>query len=180
MEEPPRKNRTGLAAGIIGAVVVLAVLAIVLDLGPLADDELSSAEFLTQGDEICAQAHEDFLEIQGSTPRTADDAASQVEALIEVAEDERDKISELGQPAALDEGVADYLADRDKGIKILRDGLEAARDDDAEAYEEAQAKLASEQGKRRDAAHKLGFNKCSEPLVDPPELKRQARSPSGG
>ncbi|MDQ3729280.1 MAG: hypothetical protein M3355_06785 [Actinomycetota bacterium] len=180
MEEPPRTNRTGLAAGILAAVVLVAVLAIALDLGPFADDELSSAEFLSQGDEICAQAHDEFLEIQASTPRTADDAASQVEALIEVAEEEGAGLSDLDPPASLDESVADYLADRDKGIEILRDGLEAARADDAEAYEEAQAGLASEQKRRQNTAQKLGFNQCSKPLVEDSELERQAQPPSAG
>ncbi|MEJ7876065.1 MAG: hypothetical protein WKF62_05330 [Solirubrobacterales bacterium] len=180
MEEAPRTNRTGLAAGFVAAVVLFAVLAFALDLGPFADDELSSAEFLSQADEICAQAHDDFLEIQSSTPQTADDAGVQVEALIEVAEAERAGVSELDPPASLDGGVADYLADRDKGIEILRDGLEAARADDVEAYEDAQAKLASEQKRRQNTAQKLGFNQCSEPLVDDSELERQAQPPSGG
>ncbi len=180
MEEAPRTNRTGLVAAILAAVALLAVLAIVFDLGPFADDEPSSAEFLAQGDEICAQAHDEFLEIQGSTPRTADDAAAQVEALIEVAEEERTGLSELESPASLDQGVADYLADREMGIAILRDGLEAARGDDPDAYEEAQAELASEQKKRQDTAQKLGFNRCSEPLVENSELERQAQPPTGG
>ncbi len=179
MEEAPRTNRTGLAAGIIGAVLVLVMLAIVLDLGPFADDELSAAEFLAQGDEICKQAHDEFLDIQGSTPRTAADAESQVEALIEVAEEERDRILELGAPDALAEDIDAYIADREKGIKTLQAGLAAARDDDPSEYEEAQAELASQQAKRQEVAQKLGFNECSEPLVDEDELERQAQPPAG-
>ena len=180
MEEAPRTNRTGLAAGIIGVVVLLAVLAVVLDLGPFADDELSAAEFLSQGDEICKQAHDEFLDIQGSSPRTSDDAVAQVNALIEVAVKERDGILELDGPADLAEDVDGYIAEREKGIEILKDGLAAARDDDPAAYEEAQAQLASQQSERQDTAQKLGFNECSEPLVDETELERQAQPPADG
>jgi hypothetical protein len=180
MEEAPRTNRTGLAAGVIGAVVLLVVLAIVLDLGPFADDELSAAEFLAQGDEICKQAHDEFLDIQGSTPRTAADAEAQVEALIEVAEDERDGILDLGAPDSLAEDIDAYVSDREKGIKTLQAGLAAARDDDPIGYEEAQAELASQQKKRQEVAQEVGFNECSEPLVDEDELQRQAQPPTAG
>jgi hypothetical protein len=180
MEEAPRTNRTGLAAGILGGVVLLVLLAILLDLGPFADDELSAAEFLAQGDEICKQAHDEFLDIQGSTPRTAADAEAQVEALIEVASEERDRILDLGAPDSLAGDVDAYVANREKGIKTLQVGLAAARDDDPIGYEESQAELASQQIKRQEVAQKLGFNECSEPLVDEDELERQAQPPAGG
>ncbi len=180
MDSPPRTNRTGLAAGIIGALVLLAVLAIIFDLGPFADDDLSVAEFLAQGDDVCAQAHDEFLEIQDSTPRTAADAEEQVQALIEVAEEERDGLEGLNAPAELEDGLSDYLASRERGIRILQEGLGAARDDDAVAYETAQADLASEQAKRERIAQELGFNECSEPLVSEDELERQAQPPAPG
>ncbi|HYH60495.1 MAG TPA: hypothetical protein VD766_01380 [Solirubrobacterales bacterium] len=177
MDASPRTNRTGLAAGIIGVFIVLAVLAVVFDLGPFADDDLSVAEFIAQGDDVCAQAHDEFLEVQGSTPRTAADAEEQVQALIEVAEKERDSLEELGAPSELGEDLSSYLASRERGIGILQDGLEAARDDDAVAYEDAQAELASEQAKRERIAQEIGFNECSEPLVSDDELERQAQPP---
>jgi hypothetical protein len=180
VEEAPRTNRTGLAAGIIGAGVVLFALAILLDLGPFADDESSAAEFLAQGDEICEQAHEEFLEVQGPTPRTADDAEAQVEALIEIAEEEREAILDLGAPESLAEDLDAYIVEREEGIETLQDGLAAARDDDPIAYEAAQAKLASQQARRQKVAQKLGFKECSEPLVDEAELERQAQSPAAG
>lgn len=180
MEEGARGNRTGLAAGIIGTVLVLLGLAILLDLGPFAEDELSVPEFLARGDEICEQAHDEFREIQASSPRTAADAEAQVEALIEVAEEERDAILDLGAPPGLADDLDDYIADREQGIETLEDGLDAARADDPDAYENAQAKLASRQEARRRAARRLGFEECSEPLVDDAELERQAQPPADG
>ena len=180
MEGEPRSNRTGLAAGVIGLVVLLAVLAVLFDLGPFADDPPSAPEFLAQGDELCTKAHDEFLEIQRSAPRTADDAEEQVEALIEVAEEERDAIADLGAPSSLEDEVSAYLEDREEGIEVLQDGLEAARDDDPNAYEEAQARLASQQPKRQEAARDVGFSECSAPLVDKDELERQAQPPESG
>lgn len=179
METPPRTNLTGLAAAIIGAILVIAVLAIVFDFGPFAEEDSSAAEFLSQGDEICAQAHDEFLDIQDSIPRTAADAEAQVEALIEVAEEERDGLRDLNPPETLAEDVAEYIKGRESGIAILEDGLEAARSDDPDGYEEAQARLASQQARRQSEAQKLGFNKCSEPLVSEEELERQSQPPAG-
>jgi hypothetical protein len=179
VEEAPKTNRTGIAAGIIGLALVLAVAAIVFGLGPCADEELGATEFLAQGDEICKQAHDEFLEVQGSPPRTADDAEAQVEALIEVAEEEREAIEDLGAPASLAQDLDAYIAERDKGIETLKTGLEGARDDDPAAYEEAQAQLASQQARRQKLAQKIGFSECSKPLVDDAELERQAKPPAG-
>ncbi len=179
MEEVPRTNRTGLAAAIIGVVLVLTLVAMILDLGPFSDDELSAAEFLSQGDEICAQAHEEFLNVQGSAPRTAAEAEEQVDALIELAEEEHDGIEELNPPESLGAGVDDYLKEREDGIDILREGLAAARDDDPDAYEEAQVRLASQQAARQKTAERLGFSKCSDPLVSAEELERQSQPPAG-
>lgn len=177
MQEAPPTNRTGLAAAIAGAVAALFVVALVLDLGPFADEDLSAPEFLAQADGVCAQAHEDFLEVQSSVPRTPEDAADQVEALVQIAEDERDAIADLGAPEAVAEDLDNYLAERDRGIATLKEGLEAARADDPAAYERAQAKLAAEQRKRASLARELGLTECSQPLVSDAELERQSQLP---
>lgn len=177
MEDRLTTNRTAIAAAILGTIAVLVALAALLNLGPFADEDLGAADFLAQGDEICNQAHDDFLDFQASTPRTPQDAEALTESLIEVAEDERDEIRDLNPPASLAGGVADYLSDREKGIDILRDGLAAAQDGDAHGYELAQAKLASNQNDRQKTAEELGFSKCSQPLVGADELSRQAEPP---
>lgn len=178
MEESNGANRTALAAGVVGLVAVLIAVAALLDLGPFADDELSVAGFLAQGDEICTDAHDEFLELQSGTPRTAEDAEELTQALIDIAEEERDALESLDGPASLDEPVAAYLDERGRGIELLRDGLEAARDDDPEAYEETQSQLARGQVKREKVAKDIGFNECSQPLVEADELERQAEPPA--
>ena len=180
MDRTSRISRKGLVAAAATAILALAIIAFVFDLGPFAEGELSEAEFLARGDEICAQAHEEFLDIQGSTPRTAGDAEAQVEALIEVAEEERDALADLTPPASLASDLKRYVAARQEGIDVLREGLSAARRDEPSAYEAAQAKLASQQADRQRTARRLGFRECSEPLIGDEELERQAQPPTGG
>lgn len=180
MEERLRTNRTGIAAGILGAVALLVVIAIVFDLGPFDEDELSVPEFLSQADEICSKAHDEFLDIQKSAPRTADEAESISQALVEVAEEEAESIRALAEPATVTEPLNRYLTARERGIEILRTGIEAAKDEDPDAYEKAQAKLARSQPDRRRAAQEIGFNECSEPLVNSEELKRQGEQAGSG
>ena len=87
----------------VGALVlgVLVALAILLDLGPFADEALSEAEFVAQADEICAQAHADYEDAQGSPPRTANEAAGLTQKLIDVSDEELDRVSDLSAPASL-------------------------------------------------------------------------------
>jgi hypothetical protein len=158
--------------------VLLAILAL-LDLGPWADDELTVDEFISQGDEICSEAHDEFLDLQKSAPRTPSDAAELTGALIDVAEEERDAISDLREPDSLGDQVDRYLEARDRGIDVLREGLDAAEDADAGAYEARQAELASSQvDPRFEIAGEIGFKVCSKPLVGEGELRRQAESPT--
>jgi hypothetical protein len=99
--------------------------------------------------------------------------------LIEVAEEERDAISDLREPESLSDQVERYLEARDRGIDVMRDGLAAAEDADAQAYEELQAELASTQlDPRYEIAADLGFEECSKPLTDRAELEGDAEPPA--
>ena len=117
---------------------MLVAIAALLDVGPFADDELTVDEFIAQGDEICSQAHDEFLDLQdGAVPRTPGDAADLTGALIDVAEEERDAIADLREPEALSGQVDRYLEARGRGIEILKDGRAAADDADPGEYERA-------------------------------------------
>ena len=121
MDESPRGNRIGLILAVAALLGVLVAVAALLDVGPFADDELSVEEFIAQGDEICSQAHDEFLDLQdGVVPRTPGDAAELTGALIEVAEEERDAIADLREPETLSAQVERYLEARDRGIEILQ------------------------------------------------------------
>src|SRR5687768_3825863 len=108
--EPESTGATGwIAIAVLAAVALLVGLAIVLDLGPFGEDELSEEEFLAKGDEICAQAHDDFTRLQSEPPRTATEAAELTDELVAISRDELDAIAELDGPASLDPALDRYL-----------------------------------------------------------------------
>ena len=179
MDESPPSNRIGVILSVAALLGVLVALAALLDIGPFADDELTVEEFIAQGDEICSQAHDEFLDLQdGVVPRTPGDAAELTGALIEVAEEERDAIADLSEPETLSAQVDRYLEARERGIEILEKGRAAADDADPSEYALLQAELAATQiDPRFEIAGEIGFVECSKPLVDRDELRRQAEEP---
>ena len=172
----PRPSRLPWVLAGVGVIAVMVALFLLLD--PFGDEELSRAEFLAQGDEICADAHEAFAELQGKTPATAGEAVDLTEQLINIAEDERDEIDDLNAPGDLDDEVDVYLSARQEGIDLLHRGLDAAEDDDGQEYAASQAKVAAQQLERLELAEAVGFEECSRPLVDREELARQAKAPA--
>jgi hypothetical protein len=179
VDESPPSNRIGVILSVAALLGVLVALAALLDIGPFADDELAVEEFIAQGDEICSQAHDEFLDLQdGVVPRTPGDAAELTGALIEVAEEERDAIADLSEPETLSAQVDRYLEARERGIEILEEGRAAADDADPSEYARLQAELAATQiDPRFEIAGEIGFVECSKPLVDRDELRRQAEEP---
>jgi hypothetical protein len=157
-------DRAGLALSIAVLVGVLIALAALLDLGPFADEELSRADLIAQGDEICERAHEAFVELQDEQPQSARQAQDLMDRLVGIAEDEREEVAELDGPDDLDELVDQYLEARDEGIDALRAGRDAADDEDVDAYTEAKAEVSAAQDERRRLARRVGFRECSRPL----------------
>jgi hypothetical protein len=170
----PRRRRWGWAAAALGVIAVVVALFLLLD--PFAD-ELPADEFLSRGDEICKEAHGAFKDLQGEAPSTAAEAAEMTGKLIDISEDEVDEIRDLDGPSDLEDALDTYLAAREDGIDLLRDGQEAADDQDAQAYAVAQAEVAHEQLGRLKLAQAVGFKECSRPLVAPEELAREAQPP---
>ena len=179
MDDASTRDRAGLLVAIGALAGILIGLAALLDIWPFAEDELSEAEFIAQGNEICRQAHQEFLSLQDRPVRTPSDAAELTEALIEVADEERDAIADLNGPSSLDDAVGRYLDVRDKGIGLLRDARKAAEDADAQEYERIQAELAATQLDPRYAiAQGVGFSECSKPLIARDRLRRDAEPPA--
>ncbi len=149
------------------ALAVLALLVIilaVLDTGPLAGDSLTESEFLAQGDQICLEAREEFAQRQQELPQTAKEAADLAESLLGISRQELEAIEELGAPDQLEGALDEYLAAREAGIALLREGMEAARDDDVRGYTQAQIELSEGQAERAELAEAVGFSECSRPL----------------
>jgi hypothetical protein len=159
-DQPRNRARRAVAmAGVLAASTLGAFAGCGSD-----SDELSEEELVAEGNEICLEAREAFAELQDAPPTTAREAADLTEQLLGIAEDELDQISALEPPSDLQDELDSYLAARERGIELLRDGLEAAESEDAAAYADAQAAIAAEQVERLELARAVGFTECSRPL----------------
>ncbi len=110
----------GLVAGVIGVVLLLLAIGAVAHLGPFEREQLTQGELLAQGDEICRKAHAAFDQLQDKQPQTPDQAETLITQLINIAQDERDRIAELNGPPEFDDEVQTYLDARDLGIQVLK------------------------------------------------------------
>jgi hypothetical protein len=128
------------------------------------DEKLTQEEFIAQGDQICTEGRQQFVELQKDPPQSAAESAELTRQLIEITEEEIDDLRDLEGPPESEGPLADYLEAREAGLEILRDGLEAAESEDAEAYAEAQARIARSQIDRARLAERVGFTECSRPL----------------
>jgi hypothetical protein len=153
-----RPRRRGVAA------VTIVLAAALAGCGGGDEDELTREELVAQGDEICKQGRQQFAELQRDPPQSAAESAELTRQLIEITEAEIDDLNDLDAPEESQDALADYLEAREQGLEILRRGLEAAEDEDAEAYAEAQAEIARSQLDRARLAERVGFDECSRPL----------------
>jgi hypothetical protein len=159
----PSVRRPRLPAPLTVALFSIALLA---GCGGGDGEELTEEEFLTQGDEICKEGRAQFAELQRDPPQSAAESAELTRQLIEITEAEIDDLRDLNAPAESQEALDDYLAAREAGLEILEKGLQAAEDEDATAYAEAQAQIARSQVDRARLAERVGFSECSQPLGD--------------
>jgi hypothetical protein len=175
--EPQAGNRLVWVAIAALGVGVLIALAIILDLGPFADEPLSEAEFLARADRICADAHSDYERLQDSPPSTAAEATELTQELVDISHEELDQISDLDAPAAVETPLERYLHAREDGINKLREGADAAEKGDAFAYSAAQAKVASGQLDRQKLAKAVGLEECSKVLFGRDALAEASNPP---
>ena len=134
--------------------------------GPFGEgEELSKAEFVARGDEICKEGREKYLELQKEPPQSAAEAAELTRSLIEITEDEIDELRDLNAPPGSEDALEDYIDSRESGLDVLEEGLAAAQDENAGKYAEAQARVAREQVDRARLAENVGFSECSQPLT---------------
>lgn len=160
------------------AATVAACATVLAGCGPLGgDEELTKEEFLVEGDAICKQGREQYLELQNDPPQSASESAELTRQLIEITESEIAELRDLDAPVDLEDALENYLQSREAGLGVLREGLEAAENQDAQGYAEAQAKIARGQVDRSQLAEKVGFSECSRPLT---ETAGPADEPAGG
>ena len=153
---------------VLGALALLAVivaLAALLDIGPFGNDggnsQLSKAQFVAKSDEICKNAHDQFVALQQAPPKTSSEAAALQQKLIAISVNELNQIGTLGAPSDLEPALDRYLRARERGIRVLKEGLKAAQNNDPVAYERSKRKIFQGQGERTRLAHAEGFTVCS-------------------
>jgi hypothetical protein len=158
----------GPALAALAALALLATivaLAAVFDIGPFGNDggssQLSKAQFVARGDEICKNAHDQYADLQRSVAKTSSEAAALQQKLIAISVDELNQIRALGAPSDLVPALDRYLRARERGIKVLNEGLKAAQNNDPLAYEKSKRKIFQGQAERTRLAHALGFTVCS-------------------
>jgi hypothetical protein len=129
------------------------------------ESTLNKADFVSKGDQICKEAHDQFAELQKSPPTTAAEAAALTQKLIEISTSELDQIRGLDAPADVQPALDRYVKAREQGIALLKKGLAAAENGNARAYATAQAEIAKGQVGRLKLARAVGFNECSRPAA---------------
>lgn len=144
------------------ATAPLAIVALVALAGCGTDsDQVSAAELVSRGDQICRQGRERFEKVQAQAPADASAAVDQTSELVEIATDELNELRKIRPPDELREPYDAYLEARARSLELLEQGRDAAEDKDAEAYGAAQRAAAATQPKRLKLARAVGFEHCS-------------------
>jgi hypothetical protein len=124
-------------------------------------DQVSAAELDQKADQACREEQTKFEQIQSTPPANATEAADQTKELVAVAESASSAIDALEPPDALRTPLEIYLDARDRAIDQMKEGQDAAENQDSRAYGEAQAEVAKSAPERRKLADSLGFKVCS-------------------
>jgi hypothetical protein len=142
------------AVGLIGLLVLVAA-------GCGGKEQVSAAELVQKGDAICRDEQNAFQRVQANPPANATEAADQTGDLVSAADDANDKLGNLEPPEALRPRYQAYLDARERAADQIRQGQDAAKNQDAAAYGAAQSAVADSAPQRRRLAAALGFKVCS-------------------
>jgi hypothetical protein len=124
-------------------------------------EQVTAAELIQQGDQICRQEQSGFSQIQAHPPANASDATDQTKALVKAAESADSKLSDLQPPDELKAQLDSYLSARDRAVDQLKKGQDAAENQDSATYGAAQAAVVQSAPERRRLARAVGFKVCS-------------------
>jgi hypothetical protein len=148
------------AKSILLTSLTVATLALAMGCGG-GKEQVTAAELVQKGDQICQQEQTKFSQIQNQPPSNASDAADQTKKLIGVAEDASSSLDDLEPPDALQGSFKTYLDARDRAIDQMKRGQDAAENQDSSAYGAAQAAVVHSAPQRRKLAASLGLKVCS-------------------
>lgn len=145
----------------IGAVIAMPLAALAAAGCGGGPQQVSAADLVSKGDEICRQGQERFNEIQAKPPANASDAVEQTKDLVEESEDELNELRDLEPPEEMREAYDRYLEARGRALEYFRRGEDAAEQQDAQAYAAAQVGVAKRAAERQTLAQAVGFTVCS-------------------
>lgn len=123
--------------------------------------QVTAAELGQKADQACREEQTKFKQIQATPPANASEAADQTKELVQVAESVSSSIDDLEPPDALRQPLDDYLSARDRAIEQMKEGQDAADNQDSAAYGAAQAAVTKSAPQRRRLADSLGLKVCS-------------------
>jgi hypothetical protein len=123
--------------------------------------QVSAAELVQKGDQICRDEQTKFKQIQANPLGNATDAADQTKELIQVSENANSDLGDLDPPEKQRAPLDSYLSARSRAIDQMKTGQDAADNQDSTAYAAAQAAVVHSAPLRRNLAAALGFKVCS-------------------
>ncbi len=122
--------------------------------------QVSPAELVQKGDQICRQEQSGFNQIQAHPPANASDAADQTKELLKTVESANSRLADLQPPDELKARLDSYLSARDQAVDQLQKGEDAAENQDSASYGAAQAAVVQSAPQRQRLARAVGFNVC--------------------
>jgi hypothetical protein len=125
-------------------------------------EQVTAAELVQKGDQICRDEQSKFKEIQSAPLVNASDGADQADALHDAAQNAVDSLRDLEPPQAQRDAYGRYLDAKENTLQYFDKGKDAADERDGRAYSEAQAAVAAGAPERASLAKSLGFKVCSQ------------------
>ena len=143
--------------------VLLAAASLALgEAGCGGPEQVTAAELVQKGDQICREEQSKFKEIQSAPLVNASDGADQAGALHDAAKDAVDSLRDMEPPQPQRDTYNRYLDAKENTLQYFDKGKDAADERDGRAYSEAQAAVAAGSPERARLAKSLGFRVCSQ------------------
>jgi hypothetical protein len=124
--------------------------------------QVSASELVQKGDAVCRDLQGQFAELQAEPPANAPDAAEQSDRLLDAADDAQSKLRDLEPPEDIRADYDQYLDTRQQVSDFLKQGEDAASEQDGAGYGQAQQEASAGAPERQKLASGLGFKVCSQ------------------
>lgn len=135
----------------------LALLAGCGDPEPVTQSGLPYAD----ANRICREVAKRFQEVQRDSPRSFEQGEQLLSVLSDAAEKGARALEQVDAPPLQTIAFERYLKSRARVGKLLEKGLQAARDEEGQAYEEARVAANSAADQRRRLARYAGLSDCA-------------------